>query len=54
MSDRVQKEMVRTIEKALHEKGLVVLSHKEGENQVIDVEDTTNRKKSRIVVGPQE
>lgn len=53
VSERTQKDMVRTIEKALHDKGLVVLSHKDGENYVIDVDDPTNRTKSRVVVGPQ-
>lgn len=48
MSDEQEKMIMRTIEKVLHDRGLVVLSHEEGSDQVIVAEDSSTRTVTRI------
>ena len=45
-----EKTIVRTIEKALHDRGLVVISRPDGENRVIEAEDPSTRTVTTITV----
>lgn len=51
MSREEQEKLItRTIEKALHDRGLVVVSHEEGQDQVIEAEDHKTRTVTTITV----
>ena len=48
-----EKLITRTIEKALHDHGLTVVSHEEGEDRVIEVEDSKTRTVSEVRISRQ-
>ena len=48
-----EKLLTRTIEKALHDYGLVVISHEEGEDHVIEVENSSTRIVSEVRISRQ-
>lgn len=54
MSEESQEHSImRTIEKALHDRGLVVVSHVERGVRVVQVEDASTRRVSIVRIEPE-